>query len=102
MTHNLPTPKAVLGWWERGAAAPQTDPGAIHKAVTILEHIETVADVSQENSHVLLITGAAREDVPALLSTLLQADVPVYRVNSQEPSLEDVYFSLQGKKEKVS
>ncbi|MCG6906419.1 MAG: PfaD family polyunsaturated fatty acid/polyketide biosynthesis protein [Desulfobacteraceae bacterium] len=33
MTHNLPTPKAVLGWWERGAAAPQAEPDVILAAL---------------------------------------------------------------------
>jgi ABC-2 type transport system ATP-binding protein len=80
----------------------ETDPDALTKAVSILGQLETVSDVSRENSHVLLITGPTREDVPTLLSNLLLADVPVYRVSPQEPSLEDVYFSLQGKKERVS
>jgi ABC-2 type transport system ATP-binding protein len=79
----------------------ETDPDALTKALTILGQLETVSDVSRENSHVLLITGATREDVPILLSNLLRADVPIYRVSPQEPSLEDVYFSLQGEKEKV-
>jgi PfaD family protein len=33
MTHNLPNPKAVLGWWERGAEAPQTEPDVILAAL---------------------------------------------------------------------
>jgi PfaD family protein len=33
MTHDLPTPKVVLGWWEHGAAKPQTEPDAILAAL---------------------------------------------------------------------
>jgi ABC-2 type transport system ATP-binding protein len=42
----------------------------------------------------ILVSGAKRDDIPALLSELVQAGVRLYRVNPQEPSLADVYFAL--------
>jgi ABC-2 type transport system ATP-binding protein len=80
----------------------EVDPDNAAKATGILRSFDAVTDVSQEDRHVLQVTGAGREDVPRLLSALLEAGVPVYRVNPQEPSLEDVYFRLQAVKEPVS
>jgi ABC-2 type transport system ATP-binding protein len=44
----------------------------------------------------LSFTGTGREEVPALVAALVAAGVRVYQVTPEEPSLEDVYFSLQG------
>jgi hypothetical protein len=43
--------------------------------------------------------GVGRELVPGLVASLVGAGLQVYRVAPQEPSLEDVYFSLHGEKE---
>jgi ABC-2 type transport system ATP-binding protein len=80
----------------------EVSPDTAAKAAGILRSFDMVTDVSQQDRHVLQVTGAGREDVPRLLSALLDAGVPVYRVNPQEPSLEDVYFRLQAAKEPVS
>jgi len=45
----------------------------------------------------LTISGAAPEAVPDLVAALVAADLPIFRVNSQEPTLEDVYFALQAR-----
>jgi hypothetical protein len=37
--------------------------------------------------------------VPDLVAALVAARVRIYRVASQEPTLEDVYFALYGKGE---
>jgi ABC-2 type transport system ATP-binding protein len=76
----------------------EVDPDAVSRAAGILRSLDGVTDVSQQNRHLLQVTGVGREDVPRLLSALLEAGVPVYRVNPQEPSLEDVYFRLQAGK----
>jgi len=38
----------------------------------------------------------SREEIPGLVAALATAGVRVYRVTPEEPSLEDVYFALQG------
>jgi len=43
----------------------------------------------------LTISGAAPEAVPDLVAALVAADLPIFRVMAQEPTLEDVYFALQ-------
>jgi ABC-2 type transport system ATP-binding protein len=44
----------------------------------------------------LAVRGIGRDRLPALLRTLLDAGVNVYRVSPAEPSLEDAYFALHG------
>ncbi len=44
----------------------------------------------------LALAGVSREAIPALVAALAGAGVRIYRVTPEEPSLEDVYFALQG------
>lgn len=44
----------------------------------------------------ITVLGAKREQIPALVNALTAAGVPVYRVALQEPTLQDVYFSIHG------
>ncbi|MCB0116331.1 MAG: ABC transporter ATP-binding protein [Caldilineaceae bacterium] len=48
----------------------------------------------QEGAGTLAVLGAQREQIPALVTALVAASVPIYRVALQEPTLQDVYFSL--------
>jgi ABC-2 type transport system ATP-binding protein len=57
------------------------------------------AEQAPEEPGTLLLTGVERESIPGLVAALVEAGVPVYRVASQEPSLEDIYFALQGTQE---
>lgn len=45
---------------------------------------------------ILTLTGVPHEVIPDVLATLVSAGVRVYRVEPYEPTLEDVYFALQG------
>jgi ABC-2 type transport system ATP-binding protein len=47
----------------------------------------------------LTLTATGREVIPELVAGLVQAGIRVYRVDPQEPSLEDVYFALHDKAE---
>jgi ABC-2 type transport system ATP-binding protein len=47
----------------------------------------------------LIIQGVGRADTPELIRALADDDIPIYAVVPQEPSLEDVYFALQGELE---
>lgn len=62
----------------------------------------TLVEAARENSNgggaggtVVRVHGAAREHVPQLVGVLAAAGVPLYRVEPDEPSLEDVYFALE-------
>jgi ABC-2 type transport system ATP-binding protein len=54
---------------------------------------------SSQGNGTLVVQGAQREAVPDLVAALVAARVRIYRVASQEPTLEDVYFALYGKGE---
>jgi ABC-2 type transport system ATP-binding protein len=53
-------------------------------------------DLNQTDGH-LTLTATRRESIPDLVAGLVQAGIRVYRVDPQEPSLEDVYFALHAK-----
>jgi ABC-2 type transport system ATP-binding protein len=54
-----------------------------------------VSATSQEDGH-LAVAGLSREEIPGLVAALAAAGVRIYRMTPEEPSLEDVYFALQG------
>jgi len=50
----------------------------------------------------IVASGAMRETIPTLVTSLASAGVRIYRVALQEASLEDVYFTLHGEQEEMS
>jgi ABC-2 type transport system ATP-binding protein len=70
-------------------------------ALDILRAAPGVTQVTQSNG-TITVTGAGREASPDLIASLVHAGVRIYRVAPQEPSLEDVYFALQGEKEALA
>jgi ABC-2 type transport system ATP-binding protein len=57
-------------------------------------------DLLEERSFVgaammLLVHGGGREQVAQMIGVLSAAAVPIYRVEPDEPSLEDVYFEME-------
>jgi ABC-2 type transport system ATP-binding protein len=67
-------------------------------ALAILQALPGVSAEARGNG-TLTAVGAGRELVPGLVASLVGAGLQVYRVAPQEPSLEDVYFSLHGETE---
>ncbi|MEJ2211233.1 MAG: ABC transporter ATP-binding protein [Anaerolineae bacterium] len=72
--------------------------GDVARAQELLQALPAVREVSQE-ANVLAIPGIDRQQVPGLVARLAEAGLSIYRVAPQEPSLEDVYFALQGEEE---
>jgi ABC-2 type transport system ATP-binding protein len=66
-----------------------------------LRVLETTPGLSAEvqDGGLVSVAGAGREAIPDLVSALVEAGARIYRVSSQEPSLEDVYFALHDQKE---
>ncbi len=62
--------------------------------VTLVERTRD-GNGTDHNGTLLRVHGAAREHVPQLIAMLAAASVPLYRVEPDEPSLEDVYFALE-------
>ena len=119
-THNLPEAQRLchrIGVMEHGrlVAVGETEQLAREAGFTNRLEIEVAAEdrtlaeqtlhnlssdieVSGEANH-LLITGAARDRIPALITALAGAGVRIYCVTPQEASLEDIYFALHRKEE---
>ena len=45
------------------------------------------------------ITVSSQEEIPGIVRTVTQAGGDIYHVSARLPSLEDIYFTLTGKKE---
>jgi ABC-2 type transport system ATP-binding protein len=81
----------------------EMDSDRLPQVIPLLEALPHVTLVEQAHDHngigaggsVLRVHGAAREHVPQLIGALAAAGVPLYRVEPDEPSLEDVYFALE-------
>jgi ABC-2 type transport system ATP-binding protein len=71
----------------------------ISRAVTVLQKMNSIQVLNHENGNIN-ITGASRERVPEIISTLSGKDIRIYRVTAEEPSLEEVYLALHGEEDK--
>ncbi len=69
--------------------APEQMPAAL----VVLE-ARVGAIVPSPEHGTILVTGADREMIPALVADLVGAGIRIYGITPREPSLEDVYFAL--------
>lgn len=71
-------------------------PNSVDRAMQALHALPGApvqASAGQRNGTVE-VSGAEREAIPDLIAALVSADVRIYQVTPQEPTLEDVYFAL--------
>lgn len=81
----------------------EVDVNAVPQAVPLLQALPHVTLVETGSDHngvgangaLMRVHGAAREHVPQVVGALVAANVPIYRIEPDEPSLEDVYFALE-------
>jgi ABC-2 type transport system ATP-binding protein len=83
----------------------EVDSSRVQQTLPLLESlphvtlVETIKDLNGAGAGaggaIVRVHGAAREHVPQLIGALTAAGVPLYRVEPDEPSLEDVYFALE-------
>jgi ABC-2 type transport system ATP-binding protein len=81
----------------------EVESGHVGDAVPLLQALPHVTLVEATQDHngagtsgtIVRVHGAAREHVPQVIGALAAAGVPLYRVEPDEPSLEDVYFALE-------
>jgi ABC-2 type transport system ATP-binding protein len=64
-------------------------------ALEVVGAVQGIPEPELENGRIMVV-GADREIIPDLVSELVRAGVRIYGITPQEPSLEDVYFSLHG------
>jgi ABC-2 type transport system ATP-binding protein len=79
----------------------EVGPADLSRAVEVLDSVPNLAGRTVEGD-VLVIGGIPRERIPDLIAVLANAGVRIYRVTSQEPTLEDVYFALHPDREATS
>jgi len=78
----------------------ETEPGAIDAAVNVLRAFPKAYDIKQtDEPGVLSLTLTQRLLIPELIAFLIAKRVSIFRLNPQEPTLEDVYFALHEHKE---
>jgi ABC-2 type transport system ATP-binding protein len=86
--------------WQGLRLELETAPEAVAMTLKVLSAFPDARDVTQlASSAVLTLALPARDHVPQLVARLVAADVPLYRLTPQEPTLEDVYFALHGERE---
>lgn len=79
----------------------ETAPEQVDLARNILSNAsDLVRGLPRRAKDALVLTVTGRESIPDLLALLVNQGIRVYRMAAEEPSLEDVYFALQGEKEK--
>ena len=73
----------------------ETRPEGVDSAVSILKGFPGAKDVEKcDEPGRVSVALDDRERIPELVSHLVGAAVPLYRLTPQEPTLEDVYFAL--------
>ena len=73
----------------------EVDAGSVPGALQALTAGGVTASAGQQ-AGTILVSGAAREQIPDQVSLLVNAGIRIYGVTPQEPTLEDVYFALHG------
>ena len=98
------TPQDLAAQLHRGhRIRVEVDRAQAERAIALLQATppvtlaEPVADHGGERNGgvALSVHGVGRSAVPHIVSALAGAGIDLYRVEPDEPSLEDVYFALQ-------
>ncbi len=86
--------------WQGVRLEVETSPACVELARSVLDAFPAARDVTQADDRpILTLALADREQIPQLVERLVAADAPLYRLDPQEPTLEDVYFALHGEQE---
>ena len=78
----------------------QVAPGDEETALRLLKEAPGVSAYREDGA--IIASGAGRETIPGLVTSLASAGVRIYRVTPQEAPLEDIYFALHGEQEEIS
>ncbi|MBW6467077.1 MAG: ABC transporter ATP-binding protein [Brevefilum sp.] len=81
--------------WKGMRLEVETTTEAIPAAIKALTAIPDTREVVQEQGHpVISLSLNLRDQVPGVVSCLVAAGVPIFRLTPKEPTLEDIYFAL--------
>lgn len=86
--------------WQGVRLEVETSPACVELASSVIHAFPAARDVTlAEDRPILTLALADREQIPQLVERLAAAGAPLYRLDPQEPTLEDVYFALHGEQE---
>lgn len=68
------------------------------QALALLGASSGIVDSPTPQNGMITLAITSRDVIPGLIAVLVEGGVPVYRITPQDPSLEDIYFALHGKK----
>lgn len=86
--------------WQGVRLEVETSLACVELARSVLHAFPTARDVTQADDRpILTLALADREQIPQLVERLVAAGALLYRLDPQEPTLEDVYFALHGEQE---
>jgi ABC-2 type transport system ATP-binding protein len=86
--------------WQGVRLEVETSPACIELARSVLHAFPAARDATlADDRPILTLALADREQIPQLVERLVAAGAPLYRLDPQEPTLEDVYFALHGEQE---
>lgn len=86
--------------WQGVRLEVETSPACVELARSVLHAFPAARDVTQADDRpILTLALADREQIPQLVERLVAAGALLYRLDPQEPTLEDVYFALHGEQE---
>ena len=89
--------------WHGMRLEVETTSRAVKRAIKVIKGFKDAWDCEQsEGQPVIALSLTLRDRVPELVSALTAADVPIYRLTPQEPTLEDIYFALHEDDEEVT
>jgi ABC-2 type transport system ATP-binding protein len=78
----------------------ETSMRMLDTAIKVISAFKDAWDFEQVHGQpVVALSLALRTRVPELVAALVAAEVPIYRLTPQEPTLEDIYFALHEKEE---
>lgn len=80
-----------------------TTDDAIPTAIDTLAAMPDAHEVNPQEGHpVISLTLTLRDQVPEMVTRLVEAGVPLYQLTPKEPTLEDIYFALHEGNQEVS
>ncbi|MDF2775223.1 MAG: hypothetical protein K0S86_4723, partial [Geminicoccaceae bacterium] len=72
----------------------EVDPSRTDAAIAVITALDGMA-ASIERRGVVRVEGVARDRIPSIATGLVNAGIPLFRLDPHEPSLADAYFALQ-------
>ena len=83
--------------WQGVRLEVETSPACVELTNRVLHDFAPAREVTLATDRpILTLALSDREQIPQLVELLVAAGAPIYRLDPQEPTLEDVYFALHG------